>query len=103
MIFRGQQFGERQRGDPPPRISTSDRPARPTLSKLLLMATDGIVASLYDGVIPGLATHEIVERRLAREDTCESYVNCWVAADGARLFATKPGGVRGKRRGRPAL
>ena len=38
----------------------------PDLSKLLLMATDGIVASLYDGVIPGLATHESVERRLAR-------------------------------------
>ena len=61
----------------------------PDLAKLLLMATDGIVASLYDGVIPGLATHEIVERRLAREDTCDSYVNCWVAADtdscGARV------------------
>jgi ribosomal protein S18 acetylase RimI-like enzyme len=57
----------------------------PDLSKLLLMATDGIVASLYDGVIPGLATHEIVELRLAREDTCDSYLNCWVAADGARL------------------
>ncbi len=53
----------------------------PDLSKLLPMATDGIVASLYDGVIPGLATHEIVERRLAREDTCDSYANCWVAAD----------------------
>ena len=51
----------------------------PDLSKLLLMATDGIVASLYDGVIPGLATHEIVERRLARENTCGAYTNCWVA------------------------
>ncbi len=53
----------------------------PDLSKLLLMATDDIVASLYDGVIPGLATHENVERRLARENTCDCYVNCWVAAD----------------------
>jgi ribosomal protein S18 acetylase RimI-like enzyme len=53
----------------------------PDLSKLLLMATDGIVASLYEGVIPGLPTHEIVERRLARDGTCGSYANCWVAAD----------------------
>ena len=48
----------------------------PELSKLLLMATDGIVESLYEGLIPGLATHEIVEGRLAREDTCDSYANC---------------------------
>ncbi len=76
-------IGKRQRGEPPTDLDL--RPATkadiPDLSKLLLMATDGIVASLYDGVIPGLATHEIVERRLAREDTCDSYVNCWVAAD----------------------
>ena len=51
----------------------------PDLSKLLLMATDGIVASLYEGVIPGLATEKIVERRLAREGTCGAYSNCWVA------------------------
>ncbi len=80
-------IGKRQRGEPPTDLDL--RPATkadiPDLSKLLLMATDGIVASLYDGVIPGLATHEIVERRLAREDTCDSYVNCWVAADRERI------------------
>lgn len=51
----------------------------PDLAKLLLMATDGIVASLYEGVIPGLATEKIVERRLAREGTCGGFTNCWVA------------------------
>lgn len=83
-------IGKRQRGDP---MDLDLRPAIkadiPDLSKLLLMATDGIVASLYDGVIPGLATHEIVGRRLARENTCDCYANCWVAADtdscGARI------------------
>ena len=80
-------IGKRQRGEPPTDLDL--RPATkadiPDLSKLLLMATDGIVASLYDSVIPGLATHEIVERRLAREDTCDSYANCWVAADRERI------------------
>lgn len=57
----------------------------PDLSKLLLMATDGIVESLYEGVIPDLATHEIVERRLARDGTCGSYANCWVVANGERI------------------
>jgi ribosomal protein S18 acetylase RimI-like enzyme len=57
----------------------------PDLSKLLLMATDGIVESLYEGVVPGLPTHEIVERRLAREGTCGAYTNCWVAAGGTRI------------------
>ena len=84
-------IGKRQRGEPPTDLDL--RPATkadiPDLSKLLLMATDGIVASLYDGVIPGLATHEIVERRLARDGTCGSYANCWVVAEtdscGARI------------------
>jgi hypothetical protein len=57
----------------------------PDLSKLLLMATDGVVASLYEGVIPGLTTEKIVERRLAREGTCGAYTNCWVATDGTRI------------------
>jgi ribosomal protein S18 acetylase RimI-like enzyme len=70
-------------------MDLSIRPATaadiPDLSKLLLMATDGVVASLYEGVIPGLTTEKIVERRLAREGTCGAYTNCWVATDGTRI------------------
>lgn len=70
-------------------MDLSIRPATaadiPDLSKLLLIATDGVVASLYEGVIPGLTTEKIVERRLAREGTCGAYTNCWVAVDGTRI------------------
>ena len=52
----------------------------PDLSTLLLLATDGIVESLYEGLVPGRETHEIVERRLARTGTCDAWTNCWVAA-----------------------
>jgi hypothetical protein len=59
MSLRGGPLANGSAASPPTDLDI--RPATkadiPDLSKLLLMATDGIVASLYDGVIPGLATH----------------------------------------------
>lgn len=65
------------------------RPARPEdipdLSRLLLSAAGGIVDAVYEGLIPGLPTNEIVERRFHRSGTTGSYENCWVATQGEQI------------------
>ena len=59
------------------------RPARVDDSRLLaemtLVATDGIVEALYEGLIPGKSTAEIVEQRVLASGTTGSYENCWIA------------------------
>ena len=59
------------------------RPARPEdipdLARLLLAGTDGIVESIYQGLIPGKTTAEILERRFLREGTTGHLSHCWSA------------------------
>jgi len=64
------------------------RPARandsPLLAEMTLVATDGIVEALYEGLIPGKTTAEIVERRVLATGTTGSYENCWIAEQAGR-------------------
>lgn len=51
---------------------------------MTLVATDGIVEALYEGLVPGETTVEIVERRVLATGTTGSYENCWIAEQGGR-------------------
>ena len=67
------------------------RPARaddsPALAELTLMATDGIVEAIFDGLVPGALISEIVERRIRATGTTNSHQNCWVVEQAGRIIA----------------
>ena len=67
------------------------RPARPEdipdLAALLLAGTDGIVESLYEGLVPGKTTAEILARRFLREGTTGALAHCWSAVQNERAQA----------------
>jgi ribosomal protein S18 acetylase RimI-like enzyme len=51
----------------------------PDLARLAIMAGNGLLDAIYQGVIPELPTTKILERRYHRTGTTKSYENCWVA------------------------
>jgi len=57
----------------------------PDLAQLAIMAGNGILDAIYQGVVPSLSTSEIVEQRFHRIGTTKSYENCCVAVHGNRV------------------
>lgn len=72
-----------------PQIDYDIRPAAPVdipdLSKLLILAADGIIDAIYRDLIPGKPINEIVERRFRRRGMTSSYEKCWVAVHDDRV------------------
>ena len=64
-------------------MSCSIRPAEvadiPHLAHALMEASGGLVEAVYEGVIPGRTTGQIVEHLFSRSGATTAYSNCWVA------------------------
>jgi ribosomal protein S18 acetylase RimI-like enzyme len=58
----------------------------PSLSRLHLLATDGLLDAVYHNAIPGLSPNEIYERVLARVGTVRSYEHASVAVKGGTVI-----------------
>ncbi len=57
----------------------------PDLAELYIIAADGWADAVYGGLVPGLPTNEIVERRFHRDDATTSYRHCWVAMTSGKV------------------
>jgi ribosomal protein S18 acetylase RimI-like enzyme len=58
----------------------------PDLVRLFIMATDGIVDALYEGLAPGVPTEKLVEWRFSQVGSVKSYQHCWIAQRGLRTI-----------------
>src|SRR6185436_300249 len=58
----------------------------PDLARLFIMAADGIVDALYDGLVPGVSTEKLFEWRFSQIGSVKSYQHCWIAQRGPRAI-----------------
>ncbi|MEM7123667.1 MAG: GNAT family N-acetyltransferase [Pseudomonadota bacterium] len=56
------------------------------LARLQVLGSDGIIAAIYDGLIPGQSVAEMLERRFFFQNSTKSYRHCWVAESDGRVI-----------------
>ena len=58
----------------------------PDLTRLFIIAADGIVDALYHDLVSGVPTEKLFEWRFSQAGSVKSYEYCWIAQRGPRAI-----------------